>query len=84
MVRDEEARVREELSAREELEAHKLTYPTVFAYYYADSDKKAVGPYSLDQLHSLAARGIITLTTNVICKGDERWEDYKDKYGRLP
>ncbi|MEE2714903.1 MAG: VWA domain-containing protein, partial [Verrucomicrobiota bacterium] len=46
------------------------------SYYYADASKKPVGPYSLEELHALAARGVITPTTKVIAKGDKSWVAY--------
>ena len=45
-------------------------------YYYADASKKPVGPYTLEELHALATRGVITPTTKVIAKGDRQWVAY--------
>lgn len=45
-------------------------------YYYADADKKPVGPHTLDQLRQLAARGVIGPSTKVIRKGDKAWVSY--------
>ncbi|MEE2714904.1 MAG: DUF4339 domain-containing protein [Verrucomicrobiota bacterium] len=45
-------------------------------YYYVGPDKKPVGPYSLDQLRSLAARGVVKPPTKVIRKGDRQWVAY--------
>lgn len=47
-------------------------------YYYADADKKPVGPYSLGRLLGLAAEGVITPTTKVIRKGDKQWVSYSE------
>ena len=45
-------------------------------YYYADVNKKPVGPYTSSQLQDLAARGVIGSTTKVIRKGDKAWVTY--------
>ena len=45
-------------------------------YYYADASKKPVGPYTLEELHALATRGVITPTTKVIAKGEKSWMAY--------
>jgi Ca-activated chloride channel family protein len=45
-------------------------------YYYADASKQPVGPYSLEELHALASRGVITPTTKVIAKGEKSWMAY--------
>jgi hypothetical protein len=45
-------------------------------YYYVGPDSKPVGPYSLDQLRGLAARGIVKTSTKVIRKGDRQWVAY--------
>ena len=45
-------------------------------YYYADANKKPVGPHTLSQLQELAARGVIRPSTKVIRKGDKAWISY--------
>ncbi len=45
-------------------------------YYYVGPDRKPVGPYSLDQLRGLAARGVVKTSTKVIRKGDRQWVAY--------
>ncbi|MFT3781291.1 MAG: DUF4339 domain-containing protein [Nibricoccus sp.] len=42
-------------------------------YYYANTANQATGPVSLDDLSKLLAAGQITLSTNVIPEGSQRW-----------
>ena len=45
-------------------------------YFYVGPNKKPVGPYTLSELQSLAARGVIKPTTKAIRKGDRQWVAY--------
>ena len=45
-------------------------------YYYADENKKPVGPYSLGKLQELATQGVIKPGTKVIRKGAKTWMPY--------
>jgi Ca-activated chloride channel family protein len=45
-------------------------------YFYADSSKKPVGPFTFDQLKEEAANGRVRADTKVIRKGDNQWISY--------
>ena len=45
-------------------------------YFYADSNKKPVGPFTFEQLKKEAAEGRVKAGTKVIRKGDKQWMTY--------
>ena len=54
--------------------------PHCMKYYYADSDKKPVGPLPAEALEKLRAAGIIAGATMVIAEGGSAWKRYSDVF----
>ena len=52
-------------------------------YYYADSDKKPVGPLPVEALEKLKGAGIITESTMVIPEGASAWKRYSDVFPKI-
>jgi len=51
-------------------------------YHYLDSSKKPQGPFSIDQLRDLEAKGLITSETLVASAGDSKWRPWREISGR--
>ena len=45
-------------------------------YFYADSNKQAIGPYNLDELRQLHLNGTVRADTWVVEEGGSAWQPY--------
>ena len=53
-------------------------------YHYLDSSSKPQGPFTLDQLLHLEAKGVITSQTLVASVGDSQWRSWREVLGASP